>query len=549
MSRPQVNKPQVVGQPSTSKQFQTGINTIADLLAPTLGPTGGHVASQRTSSSNPIELIDDAATIVRRILSFGTQQKDIGAMLMRNLVWRMSQESGDGGATTAVLARAFYNEGLKLVAAGANSVQLERSLKHGIAIAVDAIRAHSIPVRDEDTLASVARTITKEDDLSAVLGEMSYLLGPDASVIIEKYVAPYLSREYIAGANYKAEILSMYFYSDVQRKRTVLTNSAVALVNDRVIDAALLIPVLQAAISAGHKSLLVIAKDISGDALNLLVSNHQLKEEAKKIDILAVKLGVIGDLMRWSWTDIETITGATILGSEGIKSPSQTTSDDLGQIQRVEFANKSISIVINKEARAAMQAKVLELRSYLSTIKLDDDERPNLIARLATFTGGIGRLKVGADSKVHREILYKQSERAFNVLSSAQRNGVVVGGGGAYVHAAAAVRAAIASNGVSGEALMGLQLIERVLSIPMKQIVKNAATDVPAVIVDRVATAGAPMTYDALSGSIVDAFDSGILDITDVVVAALQIASSGAMMALSTDVIIYHRNPEQSLTP
>ena len=544
-----MNRPQVVGQPSTSEQFQTGINTIADLLAPTLGPTGGHVASQRDSTSNPVELLDDAATIVRRILSFGTPQKDIGAMVMRNLVWRMSQEAGDGGATAAILARAFYNEGLKLVAAGANSVQLERGLKHGISIAVDAIRAQSTPVRDEDTLASVARTITKEDDLSAVLGEMSYLLGPDASVIIEKYLAPYLSREYIAGANYKAEILSMYFYSDVQRKRAVLTNPAVVLINDRVRDTAAMVPALQAAIAAGHKSLLVIAKDISGDALNLLVSNHQLKEEEKKLDILAVKLGVIGDLMRWSWADIETMTGATMLGSEAVKSPAQITPNDLGQIQRVEFADKGISIVVGKEAQAAMQSKVSELRTYLSTLKLDDDDRPNLIARLATFTGGIGRLKVGADSKVHREILYRQSERSFNVLSSAQRNGVVAGGGGAYVHAAAALRTAIASNGVSGEVLMGMQLIERVLSAPLKQIVKNAAIDVPAVIADRVATAGAPMTYDALSGSVVDAFESGILDITDVVIAALTIASSGAMMALSTDVIVYHKNPEQSLTP
>lgn len=544
-----MNRPQVVGQPSTSKQFKVGIDSIADLLAPTLGPTGGHVASMRTSSANPVELLDDAATIVRRILSFGTPEKDIGAMVMRNLVWRMSQEAGDGGATAAVLARAFFNEGMRLVAAGANSVQLERAVTRGIDIAIDAINAQSTPVLDEDTLAAVARTITKEDNLSAVLGEMSYLLGPDAHVIIEKYVAPYLSREYIAGAHYKAEILSMYFYGDAQRKRTVLTNPAVALINDRANQATQLVPVLRAAIEAGHKSLLVIAKDLTGDALNLLVSNHQLKEEEKKLDILAVKLGVIGDLMRWSWADLETMTGATIMGSEAVKSPAEAKPSDLGQIQRAEFANKGIAIVPKKETRKAIQSEVSKLRTYLSTLKLDDDDRDAHVTRLATFTGGIGRLKVGADSKVHREILYRQSERSFNVLSSAQKNGVVAGGGAALVHAATAVRAAIASNGTSGEALMGLQLVERVLSAPMTQIVKNAAMDVPAVVVDKITTAGAPMTYDALSGSVVDAFESGILDITDVVVMALKTAASGAMMALSTDVIVYHKDPEQSLNP
>lgn len=544
-----MNRPQVVGQPSTSQQFKTGIDAIADLLVPTLGPTGGHVASMRTSSANPVELLDDAATIVRRILSFGTPEKDIGAMVMRNLVWRMSQEAGDGGATAAVLARAFYNEGMKPVAAGANSVQLERAVTRGVDIAVDALRQMATPVLDEDTLAGVARTITKEDNLSAVLGEMSYLLGPDAHVIIEKYVAPYLSREYIAGAHYKAEILSMYFYGDVQRKRTVLTNPVVALVNERAERATDMVPILKAAIDGGHKSLLLIAKDLKGEALNLMVANHQLKGEEKKLDILAVKLGAYGDLMRFSWQDLETMTGATMVGSESIKMPSAFTADDLGKVQRAEFADKGVAIVPMQETRAVLQSQVRDLRSYVSTLKLDDEERDTHITRLATFTGGIGRLKVGADSKVHREILYRQSERAFNVLSSAQKNGVVAGGGAALLHAAAAVRAAIAANGVSGEALMGLQLVERVLSAPLKTIVENASIDVPAVIVDRVATAGAPMTYDALTGEVVDAFASGILDITDVVVMALKTGASGAMMALSTDVIVYHKKPEQSLEP
>jgi len=179
-----------------------------------------------------------------------------------------------------------------------------------------------------------------------------------------------------------------------------------------------------------------------------------------------------------------------IMGSEAVKSPAETTPSDLGQIQRAEFANKGIAIVPKKETRAAIQSEVSKLRTYLATLKLDDDDRDAHVTRLATFTGGIGRLKVGADSKVHREILYRQSERSFNVLSSAQKNGVVAGGGAALVHAATAVRAAIAANGTSGEALMGLQLVERVLSAPMTQIVKNAAMDVPAVVVDRVTAAG-----------------------------------------------------------
>ncbi|MBV7329982.1 hypothetical protein KFU94_17400 [Chloroflexi bacterium TSY] len=541
-------RPQVVGQPTTSKHFKTGINAIGELIATTLGPTSGHVASQRDTGMK-VELLDDAATIVRRILSLGTAQDDIGAMVMRSLIWRVSQRAGDGGAMAAVLAREIFNEGLKLTTAGVNSVLMERGVERAAKVVHDALYAQARKAEDEDILSSVARTITKEDTLSAVIGEMSYLLGPDARIIIEKYVAHCLEREYIAGAHYKAKISSMYFYSDPQRKRAVVTDPAVALINDRVTAAEQVVPILESALQMGKKSVLFIVKDMTESALGLLLANHRAKKEKKKLDILSVKLNVIGDEMRWAWADLETMTGATLIGSDYGILPEHAQLEHIGVAQRAEFSSDGMVVVAEKEARAKIQSEVARLRTYIAETPLDDDDRPKYVARMSALAGGVGRLKIGADSKLHREVLYQQADRSFKVLSAAQRNGVVPGGGAALLHCIAAVRSARNANGASENELMGMQLIERVLSAPLRQIVSNAQMDPPAVIVDRVLTAGPSATYDAVNYQVCDAYESGILDVADVLETSFRAAISGAMQALTTDAIVYHKDPEQSLNP
>lgn len=543
-----MNRPQVVGQPTTSKHFKHGIDRIGDLLAPTLGPTGGHIASQRDSGMK-VELLDDAATIVRRILSIGSAQHDIGAMVMRNLIWRVAQRAGDGGATAAVLARAFFNEGLRLVTAGVNPVRLERGVNRAVKQTLELLKQQARPATDEDTLAAVARTITKENNMAAMLGEMSYLLGPDAFVMVEKYVAPYLEREYINGAHYKAKISSMYFYSDPQRKRAVVAEPAVAVIDGKVTEANQALALMEGALKLGKKALVIVSHDVTGAALGLLLANHQAPKEKKKLDVLTVKLNTIGDERRWGWADLCTMTGATLLGPSSDRNADKARPEDLGQAQRAEYINEGIVIVANREAREPIQAEVSQVRAYIESTPLDDEDRVKHVKRLGTLTGGIGRLKIGASSKLEREMMYQQAQRSFNVLSAAQRGGVIPGGGAALLHCVSALQATAAANGASEEEIMGIQLVARVLPIVLSQIVKNAGLDHPPVIIDRLCTAGPEYTYDALNGRIVNAYETGILDVVDVVSTALSTASSGAMMALTTDAIVYHKKPEQSIHP
>lgn len=539
--------PKVVGPPDAQQQIGDGINAIADLLAPTLGPIGGHVASGPDAGSR-VELIDDAATIVRRIISLGDAQRDVGAMIMRSLVWRVGQRAGDGGATAAVLARAIFCDGMRMSTAGVNAARMARGIEQGLRIVLDTLRLQSKPITGEDELAALARTITKDDQLSAVLGEMSYLLGPDAHVVIEKFVAPYLHRRYVAGARIGAEIQSMYFYTNSEQKMSVLTTPAIAILDERLTTSEQVIPLMEAAVAQGAKALVIIAMDVSGSALGALVTNHQQPEDKRKLTICAVKLKPVGQELRWAMTDLGLLTGATVLGPNQERSGAHARPGDLGQAQRFEFINNSAVIVAQDSKRAELHDEISKLRKFIIETPFDDDERPKLVKRLAILTGGVGELKIGAHTKGERELREVQSERAFKVLSEAQRGGVVAGAGAALFHCAPALMAA-AKQQPDDDVAEGMRVLARSLGEPLRQIVVNSGYGAPAVMVNRVREGGPQMTYDALSQQVVDASAAGILDATDVLTKVLHIAASGAMMALSTDAIVYHKKPKEEMTP
>lgn len=542
-----MNRPRVVNQPTTHRDITVGINLIADLLAPTLGPNGGTVASG-PSAGNRVEMLDDAATIARRIISLGNQRTDVGAMVMRSLIWRVGQRVGDGGATAAVIARRLFTEGTRLSAAGFNTVRMARGVEQGVRVVTDALCTLSRPIAGEGDLASVARTITKDEALSAILGEMSYLLGPDAHIVIEKYVAPYLQRRYIAGAHFGAEIRSMYFYTQPDQRRAVLNAPAIALCEERLTEAAQVIPLMEGAIKLGAKGLVIIAQDVSGSALGTLVTNQQLPEDKKKLSFLAVKLKPVGDEYRWALADLGLLTGATVLGPTREHSGATATAADLGRTQRVEFANKGVVVVAHDSKRADIREEVSRLRQLIVETPLDDEERPKYARRLATLTGGVGELKIGTYAKGDREVREAQATRAFKVLSSAQRGGVVPGGGAALYHCIPTLLAAADAERDDNVA-QGMRILARAIAAPLEQIIMNAGVDAPKVYMQQVQDGGPTMTYDATQDQVVDAFQSGVLDVTDVVAQMLQIAASGAMMALSTDAIVYHRKPKQSLKP
>ena len=408
-------------------------------------------------------------------------------------------------------------------------------------------RAQSRPVTTEDELAAVARTITHEETLAAVLGEMAYLLGADAHVMIEKFVAPYLRRRYISGSRFAAQISSMYFYTDSAWKSALVTNPAIAIVDGKLSAASQVLPLMEGAIANGHKSLLIVAREVTGDALGLLVHNHQMDEEKRTLHLLAAKLTAVGAELQQARTDLALMTGATVLGPSTARDAASARPTDLGAAQRAEFADKALVVVANRGERDTIQSEVGSLRARLATMPANDEDRPKLVQRLGTLTGGVGELHIGAHTKTQREQLESSAERALKVLSAAQRSGVVPGGGASLHHCGVHLQQTLAQSDQPEAVRYGMQILVKALSAPLIQIVENSRLHHGPVICQRLTDAGVPSTYDAVSGAVVDAHVSGILDVTDVVATVLQTAVSGAMMALSTDAIVYHRKPEQEL--
>ena len=532
----------VAGPEETHENLSSGINAIADLLAPTLGPIGGHVVNERDGTRGP-ELLDDAATAVRRILSLGDPRVDVGAMLMRHIVWRIAGQVGDGGTTTALLTREIYRQALKMLTAGIGYRELEIGLKAATEAVRQSLLEMAYPVETEDDLALVALTVVKDRNLAATIGELSFLLGPDARVSVEKFVAPFLAREYHAGANYKAEIASFYLYTDSIRKWAIYGDSTIALVDDTLSQADETVALIEAAMKMGKKSLVIIASHFKEEALHVMVRNQT--EEKKKISILGVQLKEIGDPRRMAFQDLTTLTGATILGRNYYAYAARAMEADLGEAMRVQVDRNTLQLQPYQSRAAAVQETVDQLRLRLDGLRMDDDERPEIINRLAALTGGMGVLKVGTNHKVERDVLSGLSERALTAASQAHKTGVVPGGGAAFVHA----RKALDDLELVGEENFGVKVLHDALDAPFVQIVKNSGIESPSVAALRLGEAGPAYAYDVLKKELVDAQETGLVDVTGVQIAVLETAISGALMALGTNTIVYHRDPSQSMEP
>lgn len=534
----------VVGQPEAHRHFLLGIDALADLLSPGLGPLGGRVAGS-DSTTKRIEVWDDAATIVRRVISLGDPQADIGAMLLRNMVWRMEQRVGDGGAGAAILARALARGGMRLLAAGVHATELAKGLRLGGEAVAAALRAQARPVEDEDTLSHLALTVTRDPALSTLLGEMRYLLGAEGHVQVEKHVAQWLDRRYLAGAHFEAEIASFYFYNDLAQRAAVLAAPAVALIDEPLTTAEAALALLEAAVQAEASSLLIVASAIGGQALSLLATNQQKPAGTRPLTILAVRLLALVEERGDQMAALAARTHATLLGDGRGRAVIGARPGDLGTAQRVHFSNKALTVLTEDAVRATLRKEVTAVQARLAALAFDHPERPALSRRLAALSGGVGVLMVGAASEAERAVRHESATHGLRVLSCAQRSGVVPGGGAAFIHAARA----LAGLQVEGDVALGVQLLGDALPAVLCQIAQNAGEDHPGAVARRVAEAGPPCTWDALSRQLVDAHSSGVLDACDVAEATLRNAISCALMALTTNAIVYHAAPAASLAP
>ncbi|HIQ05800.1 MAG TPA: chaperonin GroEL [Anaerolineae bacterium] len=535
-------KPAVLQNPDASASLKRGFDTLAELLALTLGPTQGMIVSEPVTGSRP-ELLSDAATIARRIVALPRRDEDVGAMLLRNLVWRMHLRVGDGTATTAVLAQAILDQAHRYRAAGANPMALRRGIDQAALAALDALTQMARAVEDEEDLIAVAQTITADPDLSLILGEMFDILGPDAYITIEDYVAPYLEREYQEGGRWAGRLASPYFITDPATRRAVLPACHIVLCEDTISELEDLQPLLEIIARIEPCHVAIIAHEVRGMALSTLVVNHQ----RNNIRALAVSLRRPETQRKADFDDLAVLTGAQILSPARGRSLRNIMAADLGTARRVEASADELIVVGDQRHAAAVRQQIATLRAQLEAQSEDEEEEvwDELRFRLARLAGHIATLKIGASTKAEREVMRQKAEKALRALPLALREGVVPGGGVAYLNCIPTVRQVEAE----GDEAWGVAILARALEEPFRRIVHNAGIDAPGAVLAQARRYGDAFGYDALKGEIVQMEQAGILDAAGVLRRALQVAVSGAVMALTTEAIVLKRRPETSLEP
>ncbi|MBM3129120.1 MAG: chaperonin GroEL [Chloroflexi bacterium] len=531
--------PQLLQHELATDPLKRGFDKIADLLAVTLGPTQGVILSKHETRAAP-EILSDAATIARRIIALPDRAEDVGAMLARNLVWRQHLRAGDGCATTAVLAQAILRHARAYIAAGGNAMMLRRGIERAGRAAIDALKTMARPAKNEQ-LAQVAETITGDPKLSALLAEIFTKLGPAAHVTVEDYLAPYLERQYYEGGRFVGRLVSPYFITDSATRRANIADCHVALYAGTVSSIDDIEPLLKIVAETSWHQVALIANEISGTALMTLVLNHQ----QGKLKILAAELRENETKRAYDFDDLAALTGATILSPETGRPLAKIDPSDLGAAPRVEADADELIVVAGEGDPEAVKRQAAKISARIETLNDNDDEIKDLKFRLARLNGQIAKLMIGAHTEAERNVIHQQAEKAIRALPLALREGVVPGGGVAFLNCIPAVRAVDAR----GDEAFGVHAIARALEEPFKRIAQNAGLDAPALLIADAQQRGAQFGCDALTGQIVSMDDAGILDSVGVAREALQTAISGAVMALTTETIVLHENPQTSYEP
>lgn len=524
--------------------LRRGFDRLANLLALTLGPTQGVVLS--TPLGNPAgrpELLTDGATIARRLMQLPDRAEDVGAMLLRNLVWRMHREAGDGSATAAVLAQALLAEAGRYTAAGGNVMDVRRGLAAAVSTAAGALQAQARMDVDAVTLAALARGVTGDDELGGLLGEMFSRLGAHAHIIVEEYMARYMAVDYHEGGRFTARLASPYFQTDAVKARAVQPETYVVLVDGELNAMDDVQPALEMVMQTELRRVLFVAHDIRGDALNMLVMNHQ----QGALPLMAAGLRRAGEKRASDLADLAALTGATVLSAETGRGARAIQPGDFGSAQRVEANADELVVVAFGQHSPAAQAHAAALRARAADPQIDDDARAELRFRLARMSGAVATLKIGAATESERATLKQKAERAIRALPWAMREGTVPGGGAAYLACADAVRAAGQNAATDGER-MAHAALARALEAPLACIAQNAGGH-PGAMLAEARRAGRGCGYDAVARQIADMRVAGILDAAGILRLALETAVSGAVMALTTDTIVLHASPQVSYEP
>ena len=508
------------------RALEEGVNKLADTVRETIGPKGRNVVLDKSFGA-PL-ITNDGVTIAKEI-ELEDRFENMGAQLIKEVASKTNDVAGDGTTTATVLAQAMVHEGMKNLEAGANPIILRKGMKKATDVAVEAIAKMSSKVKDKDQIAKVAAISAGDAEVGQMVADAMEKVSNDGVITIEESKTMKTELDLVEGMQFDRGYVSAYMATDMDKMEANLDDPYILITDKKISNIQEILPLLEQIVQAGAR-LLIIAEDIEGEALTTLIVNKL----RGTFNVVAVKAPGYGDRRKEMLKDIATLTGGQVISEELGMELKDTTMDQLGRAKSVKVQKENTVIVDGMGDKNAIADRVAQIKAQIEETTSDFD-REKLQERLAKLAGGVAVIRVGAATETEMKEAKLRMEDALNATRAAVEEGIISGGGSAYIHASKAVAKAIEE--LEGDEKTGAKVVLKALEAPLFHISANAGLE-GAVIINKVRESEVGTGFDALTEQYVDMVENGILDPAKVTRSALQNATSVASTLLTTESVV-----------
>ena len=509
------------------KAMERGVNQLADTVKVTMGPKGRNVVLDKKYGS-PL-VTNDGVTIAKEI-ELEDPFENMGAQLVKEVSTKTNDVAGDGTTTATLLAQAIVSEGLKNLAAGANPMVMKKGIAKAAAAAIDAMKANSQSISGSDDIARVGTVSSGDETIGKLIAEAMEKVGHDGVITIEESKTAETSSEVVEGMQFDRGYITPYMVTDTEKMVAEMDDALILITDKKISNIQELLPILEQVVQSGKK-LLIIAEDVEGDALSTLIVNRL----RGTLNVVCVKAPGFGDRRKEMLQDIAILTGGQVISADVGLELKEAQLDMLGSARQVKITKENTTIVNGAGSSDEIKARIGQIKSQIE-VTTSDYDKEKLQERLAKLAGGVAVIKVGAATEVEMKEKKLRIEDALNATRAAVEEGIVAGGGTAYLNAIPAVEKLLAE--VDGDEKTGVRIVACALTAPVKQIAANAGID-GAVVLSKIQESGKTgYGFDAYKEEYCDMISSGIVDPTKVTRSALENAASIAATLLTTESLV-----------
>ena len=506
--------------------LEAGVDQLADTVRVTLGPKGRNVVLDKSYGA-PL-ITNDGVTIAKEI-ELKDAFENMGAQLVKEVATKTNDVAGDGTTTATVLAQAMVNEGMKNLAAGANPIILRKGMKKATECAVEAIAKMSAKINGKEQIARVASISAGDDEVGEMVADAMEKVSGDGVITIEESKTMMTELDLVEGMQFDRGYVSAYMCTDMDKMEAILENPYILITDKKIYNIQEILPLLEQVVQSGAK-LLIIAEDVEGEALTTLIVNKL----RGTFNVVAVKAPGYGDRRKEMLQDIAILTGGKVISEELGLDLKETQLTDLGRAKSVKVQKENTVIVDGEGSKDEIQARISQIKKQIEETTSDFD-REKLQERLAKLAGGVAVIRVGAATETEMKEAKLRMEDALAATRAAVEEGIIAGGGSAYIHASKEVSKL--AEGMDGDEKTGARIVLKALEAPLYHIAANAGLE-GSVIINKVKEMEVGMGFDALKEEYVNMVEAGILDPAKVTRSALQNATSVASTLLTTETVV-----------